>query len=119
MTISGHAQRRQLLAFESGGIDRFVARQMQLHVQQPAGQELGGGEPLVERRGALDALDQFGRDRLRRSGSAGEAVQQFGRRQPVLEQLRRQFDEIARNARAGQRRVLHVRRQPCMAWPNS
>jgi hypothetical protein len=55
---------------------------MQLHVQQPAGQELGGREPLVERRRALDALDQFGRDRLpglvcsaKRFSSSGVASQ--------------------------------------------
>ena len=58
-------------------------------------------EALVEGRGLLDLRDQRRRDRLARLVVQRERVQHLGRRQPVLEQLRRELDVVARHARAG------------------
>ena len=110
-----HAQRRERLALEPVGIDRHAAargREVELHVDERAGQELDGREALVERRGALDLGHQLARHRLPGLDVEGEAVEHFRRRQPVLEQLRRELDVVARHAGAGERRVGHARRQP-------
>ena len=81
----------------SGSI-AWVARQVQLHVDEGARQVLDRLEALVEGRRLLDLLDQLLRD-----GLAGLVVQRVGvehlrRGQPVLEQLRRELDVVARAA---------------------
>ena len=109
--LGRHAERGQRLALERVGVDRAAAREVQLHVDQRARQVLDGLEALVELVGALDLLDQRLRDRLAGLVVQREAIEDLGRRQPVLEQLRRKLDVVASDARARDRRVVHVRAQ--------
>jgi len=49
----------------------------------------------------------------------GVAVEDLGRREPVLEQLRGKLDVVACDARARDARVVTFELRPCSAWPNS
>ena len=82
---------------------------MQLHVDDRGRQVLDGREALVELLAADDLVDERLRHRLFRLVVAREAVEHLARQQPVLVQLRRELDEVARRAR--QARVAHVLQQ--------
>ena len=91
-----HAYRRELVPFELAEVvRRALGALVEGEVDQRAGHVLDRLETLVELRRAMDAFDEFvgyGRTGLH---VPGVAAQDLGLEQPVLEQLRRQFHEVA------------------------
>ena len=77
--LRGHAQPRQFVPFEGCRIDRPITGQVQLHVDQPAGQVFGGGKALVEGGGRLDPLHQRGWHRFAGLVMPRKTLQQLGR----------------------------------------
>ena len=108
--LAGHTERSQGLALELVGVDpgAGLRREVQLHVDQCAGEVLDGGEALVEVLGALDLGDELGRDRLAGLVVDGVALEDLLGRQPMFEQLRGEFDIVPRHRCAGDGRVVDV-----------
>ncbi len=81
-------------------------------------QVLDGDEALVELRRLLDLLHERRRDHLAGLVVLRVDLQHLGLEAPVLHDLRRHLDEVAREA--GQPSgTAPCRRNPCSAWPNS
>ncbi len=105
-----HADLRQRSPLEFRDVERAgIGDEVQLHVEQRRGDELGRREALVEAPRRLQPLDQRLGHRLAGAIVAGETAQRLGPLQPMLEQLRRQLDEVARDVRAGEQRIGDVR----------
>ena len=79
-----------------------------VHVQQRGGQQLGHAVALVELFGLLDLVDQFLRHRLAALVVLGEVAEHFRIADPVLVELRRELDEVARGVGARQARVFLI-----------
>ena len=89
-----------------------AAQRVDIEIDQRAGGVFYRGEALVEGARRQQAVEQRLRHRLARARVAGVFLQDLRHLQPVLVELRRQFDEIARHRRAGKQRIGHVRQQP-------
>ena len=110
--LRGHAQRRQRFAFERVGIDGLAASQVQLHVDECAGEILHGAEAFVERFRARYLRCQLCGHGLAGLHVARELVQHLGGGEPVFQQLRGELHVVAGHGGAGERRIVHVRRKP-------
>ncbi len=78
-------------------------------VKQRGRQVLGGRVALVEAACLEDLVDQLLRHRFAGLVVLGVVGEDLRVQRPVLVELRRELDEIARGGGAGDRRVLHVR----------
>ena len=114
-----HAEPIERIALEALWIDICGLRGAEL-VQ---GEVHERGRAILDRRKTLaeiarrsDALPQRGRHWGTGDGVLGEALQHRGMHEPVLVDLARELHEIARNARAGDRRVGHVGRHGVQRW---
>ncbi len=108
-----HADAVERFAFEAVDVDRrLVGFRIERHVDERRRGVLDGGEALVEVARGVQPLAQLRRHRLAALVVDRIRVEDFLGRKPVLEKLRRQFDEIARHRRARNRRIGHVREQP-------
>ncbi len=96
-----------------------IGERVIVEIDEGRGEEFHGREALVEIPRGGQLLQQGLRNRLARLGMHREAFQRLGHLQPVLEDLRRQFDEILRHIGAGEPRIAHRLSRPCNAWPNS
>ena len=86
----------------------MIAGQVNFHVDQRARQIFDRSEALIERRGLFDLIDQRLRYRFTGLIVNGKFIQNFRRCDPMLKQLRREFDIIGRDICARKRRVGHV-----------
>ena len=93
---------------------------MPLHIELRGRDELGERVALVELARLLDLRRPARRHRLA-SLVVLRVVREHRRLgRPVLVELRRKLDEVARHVRAGERRDTSVSaNMPCSAWPNS
>jgi hypothetical protein len=89
-----------------------VGQRVHRHVDDRTGGVAHRLVALAEALRGLHALHQSRRDRLAGLVVPGMASQHLGLGDPVLEQLRGQFDEIAQHLRARQAAVGHVGQQP-------
>ena len=85
---------------------------MEIHVDQRRGEEFHRGKALAEIARRQQLVQQRLGDGLAGLVMAGKAGQDFRFFQPVLEQLRRQLDKIARHIGARQAREAHLAEQP-------
>ena len=84
---------------------------MEVEVDQRAGGVFDRGEALVEGARRQQPVEQRLRHRLAGAGVARVFLQDLRHLQPVLVELRRQLDEIARHRGAGEQRIGDVRQQ--------
>jgi hypothetical protein len=104
----GHADPFQRLRFEGERVLRRIRTRVIGHVDQRRRGEFDRGETRAECAGREHLVEQFLRHRL-----AGLVVQRvlfehFRHGQPMLVELRRQLDEIARHGGSSDRRPGHV-----------
>ena len=78
-----HADARERVAFEGGGIDHAVRPRVQVHVDDGGGEILDGGVALVEFFGLLDLVHQRLRHRLAGLVVPREPVEHLARQQPA------------------------------------
>ncbi len=109
---SSSARSNAVMSTPAGSVLR-----VQRHVDERARGVFDGFEALVEPPRLLQAQDQLVGDRLARRVMQRVPLQDRGLERPVLEQLRRQFDEIAQHVRAGQALVRHLRQEPVQPVP--
>ena len=78
-----------------------LADEMQIKIEQRRGRKFNGGETLIEAARRQQLLHQaFGHGLA--IGAASELAQNFWLLEPMFVKLRREFDEVARDIRAGQ-----------------
>ena len=82
---------------------------VQIEIDIGRGAEFDAGEALVEMARLGDALEHLLRHGRAGLGVAREGAENFRLQQPMLIELRRQLDEIARDAGAGDERIGDVR----------
>ena len=88
-----------------------------VEVDERAGEELHGREPLVEVACRHQAIEQRLGDRLAGLVMHGEPRQDRRLTEPVLVDLRRQLHEIGRHGGAGDAREGHIRQQAVQRVP--
>ena len=110
--LVGHAHLGQGFALKLVGVNFLGSCQVQLHVDERAGQKLGGREALVERAGLVDTVYQGLRNGLAGLVMQGKFAEHLGRGQPVFEQLRGEFHVVAYHAGTREGGVRNVARQP-------
>ena len=116
--LARHADAFELGALERGDVDAVsIGPRVQRHVDERACRVLDGLEALIEAPGCLEPVDQLVGDGL--PGRMMQRVPLQDRRLegPVLEQLRRQLDEVAQHLRAGQALVGDLRKQAVQPVP--
>ena len=92
---------------------------VQRHVDEHARRVLDGLEALVPALGGAELRERVG-DRLAGAPVPCVPAQHRGLERPMLEDLRRQLDEVAQHLRSRQPLVRDARdSSPCRPWPNS
>ena len=103
---------REVVALELADVELGGIRQrMEIEIDQRAGGVFHRGEALVEGARGQQPVEQRFRHRLAGGGVARVFLQNLRHLQPMLIELRRQLDEIARHRSAGEQRIGHVRQQ--------
>src|SRR5690349_24794637 len=97
-----HAERIKRLALEALGIDWDAAGEMQLHVDEGAGQVFDRGESLIEIPGASDLLYKCGRNGLAGFVVHSVATEHGGGGKPVFKQLGWELHVVACDSGARQ-----------------
>src|SRR6187549_2837746 len=101
--LAGHADALELGPLERGDVESVDGRfSVKRHVDERARRVLDGLEALVEAPRALELLDELCGYRLSRHLVNGVALENRGLERPVLEDLRRELEEILQHACAGQ-----------------
>ena len=114
-TISGrHARCVQGPCVRSrGDVEAAGIRQrMQVEVDERAGGVFDRREALIEGARREQPVEQCFRHRLAGAEMARVPLQDLRHLQPVLVELRGQFDEVARHRGAGEQRIRHVGQHP-------
>ena len=86
-------------------------------VEQGGGEVLAGLEPLVERGGCLQLVDELLRHRLARLVMLGVVGEHLGPQHPHLVDLAGELDEVAEHVGSGELRVGHLREQAVKGVP--
>ena len=109
----GHADPRERGALEGDGVGGGIPGiRVHVEIDQRAGAIFHRGETLIEITCCREAFTQFRRHRRAGLCMHREAFEDFGHFEPVLVELRGQFDEIARDIGARERGVGDVRQKP-------
>jgi hypothetical protein len=85
---------------------------VQVDVHEGGGEVFHRREALVEVARAHQLVEKGVRDRLTGPAMRRVGAQDVGLRQPMLEQLGRQLDEIGGDTRPGEQRISDVRQEP-------
>ena len=95
-----HSKLGKSLTLELGRIDWRRTCEMHLHVDQRGGEVFDSRKTLIERRCLLDSIHEVLRNRLSRLVMQRKLLEDLRRRDPVLEQLRRELHIVARHSSA-------------------
>ena len=107
--IGNVAERRRLFEFGPGGKRIAGVGAGKLHVESRQHVLAGIAHAGAEAAGLVDAIEQFGIHRRTVAAMVVDQRQWLRAPGPLLEHLRRCFDEVLAHVRAGQRRVVGAR----------